>query len=95
MKTDKYLLLITEELKNAPHNKQVEVIILQSIADIEKKEGADLIKPFLIKLRSWLEDLSPLDCDSTQWGRLRYAVIYLRESLMMEIVLNGESISSL
>jgi hypothetical protein len=86
MKTDKYLLFVAEQLKNAQHNEQVEIIILQSIAGIEKKEGADLIRPFLLKLQGWLEDLSPLDCDSTQWSCLRYAVIYLRESLMMDVV---------
>jgi len=86
MNTDEYLLLIAGQLKMAQHNEQVEVLILQSIAAIEKKEGADLVKPFLIKLQDWLEALSPLDCDSTQWSCLRYAVIYLRESLMMDTV---------
>ncbi|PSL45732.1 hypothetical protein CLV51_104439 [Chitinophaga niastensis] len=86
MKADKYVLLIAEQLKTAVLNSQVESIILGAIANIEQKEGADLISPVLTKLLAWLENLSPLDWNSTQWGCLRYASIYLRKYSKMELV---------
>lgn len=70
----------------AQNNEQVEIIISRSVADIEKNGGTDLIRPFLVKLQAWLEKLSPLDYDSTQWSCLRYAVIYLRSFLVTDLV---------
>lgn len=86
MKTDNYLLLITEQLRTAQNNEQVEIIISHSVEDIEKNGGTHLIKPFLTRLQAWLEKLSPLDYDSTQWSCFRYAAIYLRDFMVTDLV---------
>lgn len=86
MNADKHFLYITEQLKSAESNEQVEKIILQSLADIEGKDCIDQIRPLRIRLQDWLENLSPLDWESTQWSNLRYAFIYLREFSMIGLV---------
>ncbi|MGO4291033.1 hypothetical protein [Chitinophaga sp. RAB17] len=86
MAADKYVLLVIEELKSARDNSQVEIIISVAIAGIEQTGYKGMIKPFVLGLQAWLENLSPINWNSTQWGCLRYANIYLRKYPMMELV---------
>lgn len=86
MKADKYVLLVIDELKVAQDNSQVERIISVAIAGIEQTEYAGMIKPFVSELQAWLENLSPINWNSTQWRCFRYASMYLRKYSMMELV---------
>lgn len=86
MKVDKYVLLVIDELKVAQDNSQVESVISVAIAGIKQTEYANLMRPFVLELQAWLENLSPINWNSTQWGCLRYANMYLRKYLEMESV---------
>lgn len=86
MKVDKYVLLVIDELKVAQDNSQVESVISAAIAGIEQTEYANMIRPFVLALQAWLENLSPINWNSTQWGCLRYANMYLRKYSEMESV---------
>lgn len=85
MKADKYIWSVIEELKQAQNNGQVERTISVAIAGIEQTE-AGMTRSFILQMQSWLESLSPLDWNSTQWGCFRYAGMYLRKYSMMEPV---------
>ncbi|MFY0255537.1 hypothetical protein ACDQ55_16460 [Chitinophaga sp. 30R24] len=85
MKVEKLVPVVIEELKVAQDNNHIEKIISAAIADIERNANADTVKLFVLQLRTWLENLSPLDWDSTQWGCLRYAFIFLQNYSIVEV----------
>lgn len=86
MKADEYVLLVIDKLKVAQDKNQVEGIITVAIAGIEQTEYAGMIKPFILQLQHWLENLSPLNWNSTQWACFRYANMYLRKYSARKLV---------
>ncbi|NLR60381.1 hypothetical protein HGH93_19880 [Chitinophaga polysaccharea] len=77
---DSYLLSVTEKLKLAQNNEQVERIISTAINGIEHAGYQGMQKSFSSQLQLWIERLSPLDWNSTQWACFRYALIYIKKS---------------
>lgn len=77
---DSYLLSVTEKLKSAQNNEQVERIISTAINGIERAGYPGMQKSFILQLVRWIEHLSPLDWNSTQWACFRYALIYIKKS---------------
>lgn len=77
---DSYLLSVTEKLKAAQNNEQVERIISTAINGIEHAGYPGMQKSFILQLTLWIECLSPLDWNSTQWACFRYALIYIKKS---------------
>ncbi|WP_143307194.1 hypothetical protein [Chitinophaga vietnamensis] len=66
----KYLEDITSALQAAGNHQQAASIIDTAIA------ASPHVAP---QLQAWLEQLSPLDWNSTQWSCFRYARIYLHK----------------
>lgn len=69
-----YVSQTLAELKEAADYQTVDALISQSIENVGSEV---LIGPFLAQLEERLEDISPLDCNSTQWSCYRYALICL------------------
>ncbi|NLR77995.1 hypothetical protein [Chitinophaga eiseniae] len=76
---DSYLLSVTEKLKLAQNNEQVELIISTAFNGIAHAGYQGIQKTFISQLQIWLERLSPLDWNSTQWACFRYALIYIKK----------------
>lgn len=76
---DSYLLSVMEKLKLAQNNEEVERIISTAINGIEHAGYQGMQKYFISQLQRWLERLSPLDWNSTQWACFRYALIYIKK----------------
>ena len=88
MKADKdnYLSSIIEKLKVAQTNEQVESIISTASNGIKHAGYTGMQQSFIAQLQLWIEKLSPLDWNSTQWACFRYALIYSRKYSVMELV---------
>lgn len=84
--TDNYLLSVIEKLKMAQDNEQVESIISAAINGIKHAGYAGMKKSFISQLQLWIEKLSPLDWNSTQWACFRYALIYSRKHAVMKLI---------
>lgn len=84
MKSDKYVLSVIDQLTAATNKSQVEEIITTAMAGAGKNGNGHTKKDIALQLQARLENLSPLNWNSTQWGCLRYALIYLRKYLVVE-----------
>jgi len=69
-----YVSLTKQKLEDAQNYGQVDSIINESVVRISN-EGS--IKEYFSALEKNLEQLSPLDCNSTQWSCFRYAILCL------------------
>ena len=84
MSTEKYSSWVIGKLEVAVNHNQVEDILSTAITDITLEGDAGMIRSFLSQLQAQIEELSPLDWNSTQWGCFRYALIYLRKHAVTE-----------
>ncbi|MDQ0110462.1 phosphoribosylaminoimidazole carboxylase (NCAIR synthetase) [Chitinophaga terrae (ex Kim and Jung 2007)] len=83
---DNYLSSVIEKLKMAQNNEQVESIISTAVNGIKHAGYTGMQKTFISQLQLWIEELSPLDWNSTQWACFRYALIYSRKYSANELV---------
>lgn len=69
MTTDQFVLQTIEQIKKAGTNEQVRPII----TGIKQSSATDKVSTLLAAI----ENISPLECTSEQWSRLRYALMLL------------------
>ncbi len=73
MRISEQALLVLEQLKQAVNDTEVEAIIL---AFAENNGNSKL---YFERLESFIENISPLDCNSQQWRNFRVARICIRK----------------
>jgi len=76
MTLDEFVFSIFEQIKSAKSYPEVDQIISNSLNSISKNEF--ITKQYVLQLEDLLDTISPLECDSTQWSSLRYALISVR-----------------
>lgn len=69
-----YVSFTKLKLEKAQNYGQVDSIINESIERISNKRS---VKEYFSELEKNLEQLSPLECSSTQWSCFRYAILCL------------------
>jgi hypothetical protein len=69
MTTDQFVLQTIEQIKQADTNEKVMAII----AETKQSSKTDTVS----RLLTAIEDISPLECTSDQWSRLRFALMLL------------------
>ncbi|WP_119080976.1 hypothetical protein [Chitinophaga alhagiae] len=69
MTTDQFVLQTIEQIKMADTNEQVRPII----TSFQQSATTDKVSTLLTAI----ENISPLECTSEQWSRLRYALMLL------------------
>lgn len=79
MTTDEQAALIIAQLSTATDYTQADQILSAA-----EKEHQLLFKDILTFLQEKIENLSPLDCNSSQWSIYRYALMCIRRHAMME-----------
>lgn len=76
MTLNEFVSSILQQLKRAKSYEEVDQIVSDSLDYMTKNEF--IIKQYLQQIESELDSISPLECDSTQWSSVRYALISLR-----------------
>lgn len=94
MTMDEYVIQITEQIKLAKDNTEVEKVIQVSIANMtEREKSRFVLQQYLDKLRVAIEDISPLKCSSDQWSCYRFALICIMDASVMHITEDVKKIS--
>jgi hypothetical protein len=81
MTVDENVTKVSEQIKVAKDNAEVEMIIQVSIAGMKERDKNEFVlQQYLDKLRIKIGGISPLNCSSNQWSCYRFALICIRNA---------------